>query len=241
MTNRSRYSFKKLAILLLILCLITVLPLVQAAPARSIPVNGRYSTLAIGVRIQQEPRWAHDVVLDAMLVWNQAQEWYAYDRNLHDGPIYQLFESSIGNVTVCFRVPTSYSGFAMGWTEYKFASFSKTSIISAQVFLGEKIFSGAQENNSTARQYAFRLALHELGRVLGLGSIIDGRDIMDPRDPSHLTTQQSLISTLDLYALHTLASGGNVPAFIHLPGSVTYRLIDAREFLPGESRSISRP
>lgn len=240
MTNRSRYSFEKLAILLLILCLITVLPIVQAASERSIPVNGRYSTLAIGVRIQQEPRWAHDVVLDAMLVWNQAQEWYAYDQNFHDGPIFQLFESSIGNVTVCFRIPTSYSRFAMGWTEYKFASSSKTSIISAQVFLAEKIFSAAQENNSTARQYAFRLALHELGRVLGLGSIIDGKDIMDPRDPSHLMTQQSLISTLDLHAIHALASGDDIHHFIFLPSSVTYRLIDARNFLSSETSSISK-
>jgi hypothetical protein len=167
-----------------------------------------------------------------MLVWNQAQEWYAYEQNFHDGPTYELFESSTGNVTVCFHIPPAYSGLAVGWTEYKFAPSSKTSIISAEVFLDEKIFSAGQENNSTARQYAFRLALHELGRVLGLGSIIDGKDVMDPRKPSHLTTQQSLISTLDLHAIHTLASSDNVPHFIFLPSSVTYQLMDARKFLP---------
>jgi hypothetical protein len=63
---------------------------------------------------------------------------------------------------------------------------------------------------------------------------------MDPRGPSYLSTQQPLISTLDLYAIHTLASGQNGSAFIYLPSSIEYRLVDARMFLTGEN-SIPMP
>jgi hypothetical protein len=193
----------------------------------TIHINGRYSGLTIGIQIPQEPKWAHDVVLNATIVWNEAQKWYQHDAQ--DGQVYRFYESRTGNVTVSFNVPAAYSGFP-GFTEYQFAPFSK-SIISAEIFLDQSVFSPSQENNSTAQQYAFRLALHELGHVLGLGHVTEltGNDVMDPR-VAFLATQQSLISTLDLYAIHTLALG-IVPLFIFLPSSVGYQLIDARDFL----------
>lgn len=217
-TTINTRTLDKLLIFLLLLPLIAGLPSAQASPHYSIPVNGRYSTLTIPIQIQQEPRWAHDVVVNATLVWNQAQKWF--QENVQDGP-----------VTVTFSLPAAYSSFAVAWTEYKFAPSSKTTITSAHVYLTETIFSQAQESNSTARQYAFRLALHELGHVLGLGHVLDGKDIMDPRAPAYLATQQTLISSLDLYAIHTLASGAGVSAFILLPSTVTYQLMDARTFL----------
>jgi hypothetical protein len=214
------------------------LPQAKATSEYSIPVNGRYSTFTIGLEIPQQPKWAHDVVLNASLAWNQAQNWYT--QNFQNGQVYTFLELSSGSVTVSFSVPAAYSGFAVGWTAYTFAPSSKTSITSAQVFLDENVFSAAQEKNSTARQYAFRLALHELGHVLGLGHLLDGNDIMDPRGPSYLSTQQPLISSLDLYAIHTLASGETAPAFIYLPSSIAYSLIDAQTFLTGEN-SIPTP
>jgi len=207
---------------------------VHASADYSIPANGRYTTFTIGLQIQQTPKWAHEVVLNATIVWNQAQKWY--QQTIQGGQVYTFSESSAGSVIVSFGIPAAYSGFAVGWTEYQFASSSKTSIISAHIYLDGNIFSAAQERNSTARQYAFRLALHELGHVLGLGHVLDGKDIMDPRGPSYLATQEPLISTLDLYAIHTLASSESSSTFIYLPSSVAYRLIDARNFLPSESR-----
>lgn len=220
---------EKYLIFSLALLLIAVLPLVQGTTQYSIPVNGRFSTFTIGIQIPAAPRWAHDVILNATIAWNQAQLWY--QRNVQDGSVYTFVESSTGSVTVSFNVPAAYSSFAAAWTAYKFAPSSKTNIISAQVYLTQNVFSAAQESNSTARQYAFRLALHELGHVLGLGHLLDGRDIMDPRGPAYLATQQPLISSLDLYAIHTLAFSTSVPMFITLPDSVTYQLIDARTFL----------
>jgi hypothetical protein len=225
----STRRLEKFLIFSLGLLLVAGFPLVQASAQYSIPANGRFSTFTIGIQIPEAPKWAHDVVVNATIAWNQAQKWY--QQNIQDGPIYTFVESSTGSVTVSFSVPAAYSSFAVAWTAYKFAPSSKTNIISAQVFLTQNVFSQAQENNSTARQYAFRLALHELGHVLGLGHVLDGKDIMDPRGPAYLATQQPLISTLDLYAIHTLASNTTVPTFITLPSTVTYQLIDARTFL----------
>jgi len=218
--------------------LLTALPHVIADPQYSIPLNGRYSDLTITLDIQQEPRWAHDIVLNASIAWNQAQNWY--DENFQAGPSYRFLESSSGSVKVNFGVPAAYSEFAVGWTDYKFAASPKNSIVSAQVYLDEGIFDAAQGGNSTVREYAFRLALHELGHVLGLGHLLDGKDIMDPRGPAYLSTKQPLLTTLDLYAIHLLASLANAPAFAYLPTSIPYRIVDASNFLLGE-QSIPAP
>jgi hypothetical protein len=215
--------------LLLVLLLIPGLPVVRASTEYSIPVYGRFATLTIGIQIPETPKWAHDVVLNATIAWNHAQLWYQH--NIQSGPVYTFVETSTGPVTVNFTLPSAYLNFVAAWTAYDFSLSSKTSIISAQVYLPQNVFSQTQQNNSTARHYAFRLALHELGHVLGLGQVIDGRDIMDPRGPTYLATQQPLISTLDLYAIHTLATATSVSTFITLPSSVTYQLIDARTFL----------
>jgi hypothetical protein len=54
--------------------------------------------------------------------------------------------------------------------------------------------------------YGLRVALHELGRVLGLGSLVDGRDIMDPIGTLARAAVPPMISIIDLFALHTLAT-----------------------------------
>lgn len=93
----------------------------------------------------------------------------------------------------------------------------------------------------TARQLAFRLAIHELGRILGLGSVLDGHDVMDPRDTLSRAAQPPMISILDLYAVHVLA-GGSAPSFVTLPSNVQNQMIDAHAFLnPGQSLPIPMP
>jgi hypothetical protein len=215
----------------LVLLFLASIPLAQATTTYSIPANGHFSTLTIGIQIPQNPAWAHDVAVNATRAWNQAQKWY--QMNVQQGSPYVFLESSTGQVLLSFTLPTAYSKFAIAWTEYTYAPSSKTRIVGAHVYLSQTIFNQAQESNSTARQYAFRLVLHELGHVLGLGHVLDGKDIMDPRGPAYLSTQQPFISTLDLYAIHTLASTTSVPTFITLPSNITYQLMDARTFLSG--------
>ena len=127
-------------------------------------------------------------------------------------------------------MPAAYAGIAVGWTNYNFAPSSKTDILSTQTYLDPTAFTNAQENNATARAYALRLALHELGRVLGLGSVLDGHDIMDPRGTPERATAPMYISILDLYALQVLA-GGNAPTFVTLPDNVPNLLLDANTFI----------
>ncbi|MGA3109119.1 MAG: hypothetical protein ABSD99_06635 [Candidatus Bathyarchaeia archaeon] len=215
--------------ILLIVCLV-ISAQVYAGPQYAIPINGREQALVIGLQIQATPTWAHDVVLNASLVWNQAQVWYQQTSS-SKGPVYIFVEAKNGSATVNFNMPQAYSKIAVGWTNFKWAPSSRIIIASTQTFLDPKVFNSSQENNATARQIAFWLALHELGRVLGLGSVLDSHDIMDPLwTPNRVFP---MISILDIYALHILASG-IAPTFVTLPSNAENTLLDARTFLtPG--------
>ena len=170
-------------------------------------------------------------MLNASIAWDHAQVWYQQYASV-PGNVYSLVESNYGAASISFTMPAAYSGFAVGWTDYEFAPSSKTTIVSTQTYLDPHVFSNSQESNLTARQYALRLALHELGRVLGLGSVLDGRDIMDPTATPSRATESPLLSTLDLYALYVLASG-NAPNFVTLPSNVQNQFVNAATFISG--------
>ena len=197
----------------------------------SIPINGRYSVLTIRVFIPLAPKWAHDIVVNATIAWNRAQ--LIYPRSNSTGSVYTFVETDNGTATstVSFSMPAAYASIAVGWTNYEFAPGSRTTVVSTQTYLTPTIFNAAQGNNMTARRYAFWLALHELGRILGLGSLLDGKDIMDPRYLSERVDEVPQFSTLDLYALYVLAQG-NAPSFVTLPEGVQDQLIPVTRFLP---------
>jgi hypothetical protein len=81
-----------------------------------------------------------------------------------------------------------------------------------------------------------------MGRILGLGSVLDGKDIMEPRYTPERVTGAPKFSTLDLYALHILAQG-SAPNFVTLPAGVQNQFTPATAFLPNlhqrETTSIS--
>jgi hypothetical protein len=219
----------------MLLALITLTP-VHASTEPSIPIQGRYSVLTIKIYIPTTPKWVHDVVLNATLAWNKAQLW-----NLQNNPtatVYQFVETDDGTATstVSFSMPAAYASIAVGWTNYKFAPGSRTSIVSTQTYLTPTVFNDAQGSNATARSYAFWLALHELGRILGLGSILDGKDIMEPRYTSARVTQVPNLSTLDIYALHVLAQG-SAPNFVTLPNGVQDQFTPVTVFLESSPSS----
>jgi hypothetical protein len=216
---------------LLVLAIVSVTALPGSADARaySIPVYGRFSTPIIGLEIPSTPKWGHDVVLNASLVWNRAQVWYQ-QTHFPTGSVYTFVESDNGNATIAFNLPRAYVGIALGWTDYTFAP-SSSMILSTRVFLDPKIFNAAQEENSTARQLAFRLALHELGRVFGLGSVLDGVNIMDPIETAARATEPPMVSSLELYALHVLASKTPLTSPFIVLNTDHYQLLDAWTFL----------
>jgi len=218
-------------ILPIALMIIVTLTPVHAATQPAIPINGRYSVLTIKIYIPLTPKWAHDVVLNAAIAWNEAQALY-----LQDNPtatVYNFVETDDGTATsiVSFSMPAAYASIAVGWTNYKFAPGSRISIISTQTYLTPTIFNDAQGSNATANRYAFWLALHELGRILGLGSIMDGKDIMEPRYFPARVDEVPQFSTLDLYALHVIALG-NPPNFVTLPDGLQNQFTPVTSFLP---------
>jgi hypothetical protein len=203
---------------------------VQAAQP-SIPIIGRYSVLTIKIYIPLTPKWAHDIVLSAAIAWNRAQ--LLYLQNNPTATVYNFVETDDGTATstVSFSMPAAYASIAVGWTNYNYAPGSRSSIISTQTYLTPTIFNEAQANNQTARNYALWLALHELGRILGLGSLLDGKDIMEPRYFSSRVDEVPQFSTMDLYALHVLAQG-SAPNFVTLPDGVQDQFTPVTTFLP---------
>ena len=213
---------------LFLLLLVAVAPV--RADAVSIPINGRYSVLTIKLYIPQTPKWAHDVVLNASMAWNHAQLQYAQS---NPGSVaYNFVETDDGTATstVSFSMPAAYATIAVGWTSYGYAPGSRISVVSTQTYLTPAIFNDAQGSNATAVRYAFWLALHELGRVLGLGSLMDGKDIMEPRYFASRVDTVPEFSTIDLYALHVLAQG-SAPAFVTLPDGVQDQFTPVTIFL----------
>jgi len=222
---------------LLLLGLLSMLPNSVQATSYAIPVNGRFGSLRIGLAIPTSPKWAHDTVLNASLAWNQGQLWFQR-MYFPDGKVFTFVESNYPNVTVEFALPTKCVNFAVGWTDYTFAP-STTTIISAHTYLDSSIFNENQESNATARRYAFALALHELGRVLGLGNIIDSKDIMDPLATPKRTTQDPMISTLDLFAVHVLASAVVLSSNVVVLSTDQYQLVNAWSFIATPTLIIS--
>ena len=220
------------------LVIVVTLTPVHAATGPSIPINGRYSVLRIKIYIPLTPKWAHDMVLNATIAWNRAQ--LLYLQNNPSATIYNFVESVDGTATstVSFSMPAAYASIAVGWTNYEFAPGSSTSIISTQTYLTPTVFSNAQANNATARLYAFWLALHELGRVLGLGSVMDGKDIMEPRYFAARVDEAPQFSTLDLYAVHILAQGSS-PSFVTLPDDFQDQFAPATYFLPNPHLQVA--
>jgi len=212
---------------LTLVVLISITPVQATEP--SIPIQGRYSVLMIKIYIPVTPKWAHDIVLNATIAWNKAQLWNL--QNNSSATVYNFVEADDGTATsiVSFSMPAAYASIAVGWTTYTYALASRT-IVSTQTYLTPTVFNAAQGNNATARSYAFWLALHELGRILGLGSILDGKDIMEPRYTPERVTQVPKLSTLDLYALRVLAQG-SAPNFVTLPDGVQDQFIPVTVFL----------
>jgi hypothetical protein len=167
-------------------------------------------------------------VLKASRVWNRAQLWFQHTF-FPDGNVYTFIESNPANATIAYVIPQVCGGLAVGWTDYTFAPSSAT-IVSARTYLDPAVFNAAQENNATAKQYAFFLALHELGRILGLGNVIDGIDIMDPLATANRATRP-MISTLDLYAVHVLASENTLTSMVVVLNTEQYQLLSVSSLL----------
>lgn len=179
------------------------------------PVNGYFAYSTVTVSIDETNAWAHDLVVKAMQVWNQAQLWF---QETQTGPMFEFVEDPSGMVRVEFSLPPAYADFA-SWTEYEYQE--RDQIVGAKVY-----FDAANTFNPDNENYAYRLALHELGHVLGLGIVLGTTDIMDARQFQSANLQPE-ISTLDLYAIQAQAPKFT---FVNLPSDISYNQLPVSQF-----------
>jgi hypothetical protein len=205
----------KIIIGLLLISAIGLAPTVQAATQTqyTIPLGvSRWNQYEIAFKIQSTPKWAHDTVLVAMNLWNQAQEWFkqAYYPN---GLVYHLSESQNSTNQVAFENTYSpdYGGYAQGDRNGRTTTRSEVVLV--------LVYASGRE---ISPEVLLELAVHEFGHVLGLEHTAVLSDIMCSTKLNQCeNTDNVLPSTLDLYAVHIIAEG-QLPTSITLPASITY-------------------
>lgn len=170
--------------------------------------NSRWNQYEIGFNVPSAPKWAHDTVLMAMEVWNEAQEWFkaTYYPN---GRTYEFREDANSQNKIIFQ--NSYSADYVGLTQgYSIGQMTTSS----QVTLVLVVEDGSQISQS----WFLQVSEHELGHVLGLGHVSSVTDLMCA---GCYTVQ--IPSTLDLYAVHVIADG-SLPQSVTLPSTIPFKI-----------------
>jgi hypothetical protein len=167
----------------------------------------------VGVVIPADPKWAHDAVLDALGIWNQAQVWFK-ETYFPTGQTYDFTESSTGiQVQYLYGVCGGCGSMRLNYTSQ--ALFVQVGITD-------------ENKNTNSPLTVTTTAEHELGHALGLKHTEVEGDLMYPVGTANLLY---VPSTLDLYALHVLATGLNVKNVIVLPSDIPY-MTPPEEALP---------
>jgi hypothetical protein len=227
--------------------LLSAIPTQIYAPAYSIPLLGRWADLMITVSIPhtpmqvmnqgQENDWAYFAVENATLVWNQAQEWFV-SKYYPQEKTYKFTIAKHAAVTVSFtdlKTPNNYTMTGQTLFNETSAGFYRSSVVILRWPTDR--FSGQQPYQ------LYIVALHQFGHVLGLGNTnlgyaLDGSKITDLIDASQSIGLTPL--TLDLYAVHLLASGITAPNAVlpsnipltNAPSTSTNSIPELTSFLP---------
>ena len=150
-----------------------------------------------------------------MQVWNQAQVWFA--REYFPNSSVYMFEVGDSSAPVQVKLLNSAAvvGSIQAWTDYH---AQNGTMESASVQIGAK-------NPADA---ILVLSVHELGHVLGIGHVsCCEKDLMNAY-PVH-NSASYIPTTLDLYAVHILASSDLVPNQVLLPNKVPYQTMPESE------------
>ena len=188
-------------LLLLFLSASSIAPTVQADDQMqyTIPVNWQLPPGQINIVVPATPGWAHDAVLEAMRIWNDAQLWFK-DRYFKTGQVYAFTESASGIEVRFVYQDQSSCGAVLDTPKGREVSLRLTDSF----------------DNMISSPVVTSCAAHELGHILGLGHTSTRLDLMGglviPAAPS----------TLDLYAVHLLAGGFKERTIVTLPSDIAY-------------------
>ncbi len=181
------------------------------------PVFGRWITRNVTVQVNDNSSLESWILMRAIETWNGAEG------NFSGGtPPYELIEvTGKAQITVNFvsTLPAYLDGStSCRQTELPAGSWVNGIFTSCVVQVSNAVFTVSEE------QLAYRLALHELGHALGLGTLAGSTDLMDAAGWQQATG----ISTLDLYALQTISTVSvdeGAPSFIALSENAPYRVV----------------
>lgn len=205
------FSLRRAVGCLGLVILFLALPLAHADTTYTIPLNGRWAKYELGVKIPTEPAWAHDAVVYALQIWNEAQEWFG-QKYFPDGNMYRFLPSVSGQVAFTFL--KAYNEYYSGFTQVR--KDSSNMYVSAAV----RVVLVYQDGDYIEPNLITTIATHELGHVLGLGHTQVQTDLMYV-GPGWQDTRKNTPSTLDLYGIHMLASGRH-PQSVTLPSGIPY-------------------
>jgi hypothetical protein len=178
-------------ILLCILMLLTQAEPILAEPSYSIHLIGaRWSRSNLGVAIPAKPTEAHDAVVYAMNVWNLGQLWFNR-KYFPNSTAFTFAKDSKADIAIDF-LP------GIGFTPKSVPIVVNHNILSVSIRIS---VSGA-DGKPADQMLLQKIALHELGHALGLGHANFYDDLMYPV----IWSPERLPSTLDLYAVHLLAT-----------------------------------
>jgi len=203
---------ERIFILLLILAIMTCFSPVHAdSGSYVIPlVGGRWSSNKIQVYVSGGEEWQRNQTLQAMQLWNEAQLWFAREY-FPNSSIYILeVGDSSAPVQVTILNSSTVVDNILGWTDYH----TENGVIeSAKVTIAA----------TDSQHAALLLSAHELGHVLGLGDdlICCKKDLMNAF--IFKNNVSALPTTLDLYALHVLATANAIPSFVWLSNQIPYQ------------------
>lgn len=166
----------------------------------------------VGINIQRNPQWAYSLVVEGMMEWNAALNWFMQTYYPQTPSPYQLTESASGPVNVRFYAYNE---------SYPYAALTSPSVNADGSFrkMDVKIILPDTSRNST--DYVLQVVNHELGHVLGLmeAPATESGDVM-----CFCGISTSKISTLDLYAV--LMGSRDFKGTVTLPQHIPFDYYD---------------